>query len=87
MLVGRSRGQAASGRRQTDDLEVRVASRKSELIAEIIEHKKNSLRSGATEAIHRINHQLVELSQILKADEWAKLSADAKLRLAEWIER
>jgi hypothetical protein len=74
-------------KRQPDDLETRVANRKHELITEIIEHKKNSSRPGAAEAIDKLKHHLSELSQILKAGEWAKLSAGAKLRLAEWIAR
>lgn len=72
---------------QHADLETRVASRKHQLITEIIEHKKNSSRSGAAEAIDKIQRHLSELSQILKADEWTHLSAGARLRLAEWIAR
>ena len=74
-------------KRKSDDLETRVASRKLQLVTEIIEHKKNSSRSGAAEAIDKIKHHLSELSQILKADEWTNLSADARLRLTEWIAR
>lgn len=72
-------------KRQGDDLETRVASRKSQLITEIIEHKKNSSRYGAAEAIDRIRHRLSELSQIMSAGE--SLSAGARLRLAEWAAR
>lgn len=74
-------------KRQADDLEVRVANRKRQLITEIIEHKKNSSRSGAAEAIDRIKHHLLELSQIVKAEQWTHLSDGARLRLAEWISR
>lgn len=74
-------------KRLPDDLETQVASRKRELITEIIEHKKNSLRSGAAEAIGKLTHHLSELSQILKADEYPSLSASARLRLAEWVAR
>jgi hypothetical protein len=74
-------------KRQPDDLEMRVANRKHQLITEILEHKKNSSRSGATAAIHRINHHLSELSDILKAHEWSKLTADTRSRLTEWIAR
>lgn len=70
-----------------DDLETRVASRKRELITEIIEHKKNSSRSGAAEAIGKITHHLSELSQILDADKLTTLSAGARLRLAQWVAR
>jgi len=74
-------------KRRTDDLETRVANRKHQLITEIIEHKKNSSRFGAVEAIDKIKHHLSELSQILKTDEWTNLSAGTKLRLAEWVAR
>ena len=67
-----------------DDLETRVASRKRELITEIIEHKKNSSRYGAAEAIGKITDHLSELAQILKGDAH---SAGGRLRLAEWIAR
>jgi prephenate dehydrogenase len=74
-------------KRLPDDLESRVADRKLELITEIIEHKKNSSRFGAAEAIDKLKHRLSELSHIMKADEWTNLSAGARLRLAEWIAR
>lgn len=74
-------------KRHADDLEARVANRKHQLITEIIEHKKNSSRSGAAEAVDKLKHHLSELSQILKADEWTHLGADARLRLAEWVAR
>jgi prephenate dehydrogenase len=74
-------------KRQPDNLETRVANRKLQLITEIIEHKKNSSRFGAAEAIDKIKHHLSELSQILKADEWTNLSAGARLRLAQWVAR
>jgi prephenate dehydrogenase len=70
-----------------DDLETRVANRKRQLITEIIEHKRNSSRFGAAEAIDNIKHHLSELSHIVKTDEWTKLSAGARLRLAEWVAR
>ena len=73
--------------RVPDELEARVENRKRQLIMEIIEHKKNSMRSGAAEAIHKIQHQLAELSQIVKADGWTDLSATARVKLAEWIAR
>lgn len=74
-------------KRQSDDLETRVANRKLELITEIIEHKKNSSRFGAADAIAKLKHHLSELSDIVKANEWSKLSDGARLRLAEWIAR
>ena len=69
------------------DLETRVANRKRQLITEIIEHKKNSSRSGAADAIDRLKSHLSELGLILKNDDWASLSAGARLRLAEWVAR
>ncbi len=74
-------------KRRPDDLETQVASRKRQLITELIEHKKNCSRSGAAEAIGKLTHHLSELSQILKADECTTLSAGARLRLAEWVAR
>ena len=74
-------------KRQPDNLETRVANRKHQLITEIIEHKKNSSRFGAAEAIDKLKHRLSELSHIMKADEWTDLSAGARLRLAEWVAR
>lgn len=70
-----------------DDLETRVANRKRELITEIIEHKKNSSRSGAADAIGRIKDHLLELSQILPADGRTALSDHARRRLTEWMTR
>ena len=74
-------------KRKPDDLEARVANRKLQLITEIIEHKTNSSRYGAAEAIDRIKHHLSELTEILKAHEWPQLSAEARLRLADWVAR
>lgn len=74
-------------KRRPDDLESRVASRKRQLITELIEHKKNSSRLGAAEAIGKLTYHLSELSQILKVDEGTNLSAGARLRLAQWIAR
>lgn len=71
----------------SDDLETRVANRKLQLISELIEHKKNSCRSGAVEAIAKLKHHLSELADILKANEWSNLSSGARLRLTEWIAR
>jgi uncharacterized circularly permuted ATP-grasp superfamily protein len=70
-----------------DDLEALVANRKRQLIAEIIEHKTNSSRFGAAEAIDKIKLHLSELAQIIKKDDWATLSEGTRQRLAEWIAR
>ena len=72
------------------DLEARVESRKRELIAEIIEHKKNSSRQGAAEAVDRIKARLSELAHLVKegvADGWANVNPRAALKLDEWIAR
>jgi hypothetical protein len=72
------------------DLETRVESRKQELIAEILEHKKNSSRAGAAEAIDKIKARLSELAHIVKegvVDGWANVGPKAKLKLEKWIEK
>jgi malate/lactate dehydrogenase len=74
-------------KRQTDDLETQIANRKRELITEIVEHKKNSSRYGAAEAIDKIKHHLSELSQIMNASECSTLTAGARLRLVQWMAR
>lgn len=71
--------------KQQDDLEARVESRKRELITEIIEHKKNSSRSGAAEAVERLRQHLSELPQILKAGKWSNLGEGTRLRLIQWM--
>jgi len=72
------------------DLETRVENRKRELIAEIVEHKKNPSRVGAAEAIDRIKARLSELAHIVKegvVDGWANVGPRATLKLDEWISR
>jgi len=73
------------------DLETRVANRKQELISEIIEHKMNSSRFGAADAIEKIKARLSILAHIVReegvADGWANMSPSAKLKLDEWIAR
>lgn len=71
------------------NLEVRVADRKRELIAEILEHKK-SLRAGAPEAIDRLKDRLYDLTHIVKqgvVNGWANIGDSAKLELDAWIAR
>jgi predicted small metal-binding protein len=71
-------------------LETRVANRKQELISEIVEHKMNSSRVGAAEAIEKIKARLSELARIMKGgvvDGWANVSPSAELELDEWISR
>jgi hypothetical protein len=72
------------------DLETRVASRKQELISEILEHEKNSSRARAAEAIDKIKARLSELAHIVNADVvdgWANVRPSAKLKLDQWIAR
>jgi len=72
------------------DLEGRVADRKRELIAEIIEHKKNISRVGAVASIEILKARLHQLAHIMKAgvgDGWANVRPAAKRRLDEWIAR
>lgn len=76
--------------RESEDLEARVAARKAELIAEIIEYKKNSSRVDAAEAIDRIGRRLSELAHIVREgviDGWANVGPKAKTRLHEWLAR
>jgi hypothetical protein len=64
--------------------------RKLELISEIIEHKKNSSRMGAAEAVERIGARLSELAMIVKedfVDGWANVGPRAKLKLDDWLAR
>lgn len=75
---------------QASDLETRVTNRKRALISEIIEHKKNSSRAGAAEAIDSIKARLSELANIVKdglVDGWVNVGPAAKLRLDEWMTR
>jgi hypothetical protein len=65
-------------------LETRVEYRKRELIAEIIEHKKNSSRAGAAVAVDKAKDRLSELAHIVK-DGWANVGPSAKLKLDAWM--
>lgn len=70
------------------DLEARVTARKAELIAEIIEHKKNSSRMGAAEAVDKLKARLSELAHIVKegiVDGWANVGPKARTRLDDWM--
>jgi hypothetical protein len=69
-------------------LEAQVSARKAELIAQIIEHKKNSSRPGAAEAVDRLKARLSELAHIVKegvVDGWANVGPKATMRLGEWM--
>jgi hypothetical protein len=77
-------------RSQQPDLETRVTNRKLDLISEIIEHKKNSLRFGAAAEIDRIKARLSELAGIVKtgvADGWNNVDPQARVRLDAWLAR
>jgi hypothetical protein len=81
-------GTAGARRRMT--LEARVTARKAELIAEIVEHKKNSCRFGAAEAVDRLKARLSELAHIVKEDAgggWTNVGPRAKTRLDEWMSK
>jgi hypothetical protein len=76
--------------RPQPDLATRVASRKQELIAEILEHKKNSSRIGAAAVIDQNKARLSELANIVKngaVDDWAKVGPAARRMLDEWVAR
>ena len=62
------------------ELQARVESRRRDLISEIVEHKKNSSRAGAAEAIERAKARLTELAHIVK-------SGSPRIRLDEWMAR
>jgi len=66
------------------ELQIRVENRKRELIAEIVEHKKNSSRAGAAEAIDRAKGRLSELAYIVKE---GVDNPSAKLKLDDWMAR
>ena len=71
------------------DLEVRVADRKRELIAELIENKK---RSGlaAVEAVDAIKRRLSQLDHLVKTnvvDGWQTISDSGRAKLELWIDR
>lgn len=74
-------------KRPDDNLASRIALRKSELVGEIIEHKKNSSRYGAAEAIDRLAGQLSELAQILGTQDASDVGEHARHRLADWVAR
>jgi hypothetical protein len=73
-----------------NDLEIRVARRKQELISEIIEHKKNSSRAGAAAAVDKIKVRLSDLADIARdgmVGGLANMHPSAKLKLVAWIAR
>jgi hypothetical protein len=76
--------------RSSPDLATRVANRKHDLIAEIVENKKNCSRAGAAQAVDRAKIRLTELARIVKdcaVDGWTNLGPNAKLELEDWMAR
>jgi hypothetical protein len=63
---------ARTQQRRTSDLETRITNRKQEMIAEIVEHKKNSSRAGAADEVDKIKTRLTELAQIVKEEAQAR---------------
>jgi len=71
------------------DLETRIANRKRQLIAEIVECKRSS-RSNAVETGDKLKARLSELAHIVKegvVDGWANVGARARLKLEAWLAR
>jgi len=72
------------------DLEIRVESRKRDLISEIVEHKKNSSRAAAAEGIERLKARLSDLAHIVRegvVDGWANVAPSTRHKLEEWMSR
>ncbi len=72
------------------DLESRVTARKTELIAELIEHKLNCSRAGAAQAIDTLQARLSELTSILKkgiVGGWNNVDPSSRTRLDLWMSR
>jgi prephenate dehydrogenase len=72
-----------------EDLETRVATRKQELITEIIEFKKSS-RVDAAESIERLKARLSDLAHLMKegvVDGWANVGERSRVKLDAWIAR
>lgn len=66
------------------DLQARVEVRRRDLISEIVEHKKNSSRAGAADAVKRATGRLLELRRIVERGGAALVTRRA---LAEWMSR
>lgn len=74
-----------------NDLETRVANRRRDLVAEIVDYKKNSSRAGSAPAIDKIQERLTELADIVRHgnvnDDWAGVSPNTRQKLEDWIAR
>ena len=70
-------------------LEAQVSARKAELIAEIIEHKKNSCRGGAAAEVDRLRSRLTDLACIVddRVLRGGNVDPKARIRLVEWMAR
>lgn len=71
------------------DLQDRVASRKRELVAELIEHKQ---RTGvaAVEVVDALRRRLTQLEQLIKQnvlDGWGKVSVAGRAEFELWIDQ
>ena len=76
-------------RSNEENLETRVATRKRELITEIIEFKKSS-RLDAAESIERLKARLTDLARLMKegvVDGWANVGEHSRVKLDAWIAR
>jgi hypothetical protein len=69
------------------DLATRVATRKQDLMSELVEYKKNSSRESANVAIDRIRDRLSELAHIVKEGvaDWTHVGPNATRKLEYWI--
>jgi hypothetical protein len=70
---------------KSDELRDRVEARKHELLAKYNELKADS-RHEAAEVRTRLKARIEEVDAHLKAG-WAKVNADVRTKLNEWLER
>lgn len=71
------------------NLESRVASRKRELVQELIEHKKRT-GSSAVETVDALKRRVTELDQLIKlyvVNGWANLEESARAKFELWIDQ
>lgn len=80
----------AHPKRTGPDLEARITSRKREMILEIIEHKKNPSRFGASVAVDSLKARLTDLADIVRdgvTNGWASLAPHTQVQLDAWLAR
>ncbi len=71
------------------NLESRVASRKRELVQELIEHKKRT-GNAAVETVDALKRRVTELDQLIKlyvVAGWANLDEAARAKFELWIDQ